>query len=80
MCGGRATCAISLLVFPKWASRSNVTFTDDPVVCLKMLSYTLAKEIKHLFKKNGGPCISNPAYYSFVDFGEIEDLFPSKHG
>ena len=30
--------------------------------------------------KHGGPCISNPAYYSFVDFWGIEDLFPSKHG
>ena len=40
--------AISLLIFPTLASRSNVTFTDDSVVCLKMFSYILTKEIKHV--------------------------------
>jgi hypothetical protein len=66
--------------FPTLASRSNITFTDDSVVCLKMLSYILAKEITHLFETTAGSCIWNSAYYSFVDFGGIEDLFPSKHG
>jgi hypothetical protein len=42
-------CAISLLVFPTLASRSNVTFNDS-VVRLKKLSYILAKEMKHLFE------------------------------
>jgi hypothetical protein len=45
-----------------------------------MLSYNLAKEIKHLFETTGGPCIWNSAYYSFVDYGGFEDLFPPKHG
>jgi hypothetical protein len=76
--GGRNV--ISLLVFPTLASRSNVTFTDDSVACLKMLSYILAKGIKHLFETTGGPCIWNSAYYSFVDFGGIEGLFPAKYG
>ena len=67
-------------VFSTLASRSNVTFTDDSVVYLKMLYYILAKEIKHLFETTGGPCIWNSAYYSFVYFGGIEYLFPSKHG
>ena len=64
--------------FPALASRNNVTFTGDSVVCLKMLSYILAKAINHLVETTGGPCIWNSAYYSFVDFWGIEDLFPSK--
>jgi len=70
--------AISLFVFPTLASHSNGTFTGDSVVCLKMLSYNLAKEIKYLFETTDGPCIWNSAYY--LEFGGIEDLFPSKHG